>query len=73
MNIQAEKLELVRLILDTDNPGILQSIKHIFSNAQKNDFWDSLPQYKKDDILNGLEEINKGDTVSYKDFIKKHQ
>ena len=73
MNIQAEKLELVRLILDTDNPGILQSIKHIFSKAQKNDFWDSLPQYKKDDILNGFEEINMGDTVSYKDFIKKHQ
>ena len=30
MNIQAEKLELVRMILNTDNPGILSSIKRIF-------------------------------------------
>jgi len=73
MNIHAEKLELVRLILDTDNPGILHSIKRVFSKAEENDFWDDLPQNKKDDILNGLEEINKGETVSYEEFIKKHQ
>jgi len=71
MNIQAEKLEIVKLILDTDNPGILASIKRIFSKSAKVDFWDSLPQYQKNEILKGIEEIEKGETVDYEEFIKK--
>jgi len=70
MNIQAKKLELVRLIIDTDNPGILSSIKRIFQISKKGDFWDDLTQYQKDEILKGLEEIENGETVDYNEFIK---
>jgi Ca2+-binding EF-hand superfamily protein len=73
MNIQAEKLELVRKILDTDNPGILSSIKQIFTSSKKVDFWDSLPQSQKEEILKGIEEVENGETVDYEDFIKKHR
>jgi TRAP-type C4-dicarboxylate transport system substrate-binding protein len=73
MNIQAEKLELVRLILDTDNPTILSSIKRIFSNSKSPDFWDSLPENQKDEILKGIEEIENGETVDYEEYIKKHR
>ena len=73
MNIQAEKLELVRLILETDNPGILSSIKRIFQISKKVDFWDDLTQFQKDEILKGLEEIENGETVDYYEFIKKFQ
>ena len=73
MNIQSEKLELVRLILDTDNPGILTSIKRIFSTSKEVDFWDSLPQHQKDEILKGIEDIENGETVDYEEFIKKHR
>jgi hypothetical protein len=70
MNIQSEKLELIRMILDTDNPGILTSIKRIFSNSKEVDFWDSLPQYQKDEILKGIEEIDKGEMINYEEFLK---
>jgi hypothetical protein len=73
MNIQAEKLELVRMILDTDNPSILSSIKHIFTNSKNIDFWDSLPQSQKDEILKGIEEIENNETVNYEQFIQKHR
>ncbi len=73
MNIQAEKLELVRLILDTDNPGILSSIKQIFSVSKKDDFWDRLPQNQKDEILMGMKEIEAGETVDYEDYFKSHK
>ena len=73
MNIQAEKLELVRKILDTDNPGILSSIKQIFTSSKKIDFWDSLPQSQKEEILKGIEEVENGETVDYEDFIKNHR
>jgi len=73
MNIQAEKLELVRMILDTDNPGILSTIKHIFSDSKNSDFWDSLSQPQRDEILKGIEEIENGDTIGYTEFINNHR
>lgn len=72
MNIQAQKLELVKMILDTDNPRILSSIKDVFSKPEKMDFWDVLPQSQKEEILKGIEEIENGDIVDYEDFIKKY-
>ena len=73
MNIQAEKLELVRMILDTDNPNILSSIKRIFTSSKKVDFWDSLTQSQKDEILMGINEIENGETADYNEFIKNHR
>jgi len=69
MNIQAEKLEIVKLILETDNPSILESIKRLFTGKIKKDFWESLPQYQKDDILKGIQEIENDEAVDYDDFI----
>ena len=71
MDIWAEKLELVRMILDTDNPSVLASIKRIFTKSKKTDFWDRLNQSQKDEILNGIDEIENGETVDYEEFIKK--
>ena len=33
MNIQAQKLEIMKMILETDNPGILESIKGLFTKT----------------------------------------
>jgi hypothetical protein len=73
MDIQAEKLELVRMVLDTENPSILASVKRIFSDSKKNDYWDTLPQYQKDEILKGVEEVCNGETVDYEKIIMKHR
>jgi len=73
MNIQAEKLELVRKILDTDNPSILSSIKQIFTSSKNVDFWDSLPQSQKEEILKGIEEVGNGETVDYEEYIRNHR
>ncbi|BAU56000.1 hypothetical protein [Mucilaginibacter gotjawali] len=35
MNLQAEKLEVVRLILDTDDKNILSEVKALFKNRRK--------------------------------------
>jgi hypothetical protein len=73
MNIQAEKLEIMRMILETDNPGILQSIKKLFKKESKDDFWNTLPQEQKEEILKGIEEIENGEVIDYEDFMKKHR
>ena len=73
MNIQAEKLEIMRMILETNNPSILESIKNIFSKESSVDFWTTLPQDQKDEILEGLEQLEKGETVNYDELVKKHK
>ena len=41
MDIQTEKLELVKRLLDTDDEFVLQEVKTIFENHEK-DFWNDL-------------------------------
>ena len=73
MNIQAEKLRMMKMILETDDPPILESIKNLFVKQPNSDFWTTLPENEKEDILKGIEELEKGEVVNYKDFIAKHR
>jgi protein-arginine kinase len=73
MNIHAEKIEIMKMILDTDNPIILESVKNIFKNSMTIDFWDTLSQEQKDDILQGIKDIENGEIVDYEDFIKQYR
>ena len=73
MNIQTEKIEIMKLILETDNPSILESIKGIFTRNKPIDFWETLQQDQKDDILQGINEIENDDIVDYEDFMRKHR
>ncbi len=65
MNIQAEKLEILKLILETDNPGIISSIKAIFKKEKEIDFWDELLPEEKEDILEGIKDADNGDVIEY--------
>jgi hypothetical protein len=73
MNIQAEKLAIVKMILDTENPDILESIKRIFTKQAKVDFWSTLSEEEKEDVKIGLSEVEKDELVDYDEFISKHR
>jgi hypothetical protein len=45
MNLQTEKLELMRLILETESEGIVKAAKNLFKSAKAEaELWESLPQ-----------------------------
>jgi hypothetical protein len=73
MNIQAQKISLAKLILETDNPTILESVKSIFVLAKHADYWDDLTYEQKAEIEKGLSEIVSVDTVEYQSVMKKHR
>ncbi len=73
MNIQTEKLELMKMILETDNPDILRSLKEIFSNKEEDDYWDSLSGDEKADILAGIRDIENGNVIDYEEFMAKYR
>jgi hypothetical protein len=73
MNIQAEKLEIMKMILETENPGILASIKKIFKKNATVDFWETLSQEQKQDIRQGINEVEMGEIIDYENFMIKHR
>ncbi len=73
MNIQVQKINLAKMILETDNPKILESVKNIFVKAKQQDFWQTMPDEQKKEIEQGLAEIVSEDTVEYERVIKKHR
>ena len=73
MNIQAEKIEIVKMILETDNEFLLKSVRSIIEQEQKTDFWNALSSDQKEDIELGLREIEKGETVDYDKLMKNYR
>lgn len=73
MNIQTEKLELLKMILETDNPRILESIRRIFVENATPDFWENLSIEQKNEISTGIKEIENGDIVDYDELMIKHR
>jgi hypothetical protein len=71
MDILAEKIEIMKMILDTDNPSILESVKKIFKKSTTADFWDTLPQEQREDILQGIKDIENGEIIDYDDFMNQ--
>jgi len=63
MNIQAEKLELIKMLLNTKKPSVLESFRKIFEK-EKVDFWNTLSEEEKEDIRQGVEEFDKGGEIS---------
>lgn len=74
MNIQAEKLEIMKLILDTDNPSLLHlPLNALFTREAKKDFWSYLSQVHKNEILIGIDDMENGRICDYEEFIGKHR
>lgn len=72
MNIQLEKLELIKLLADTENPAILKSIRKIFKKEEK-DWWDDLTDQQKEDIAQSELEFERGEFTSYEDVMEKYR
>ena len=73
MNIQAEKIELAKLLLHTNSPSIIQSIKDVFKKANTSDFWDTLSFEQKQEIEKASYQIENGETMDYEEFMSKHR
>ncbi|RCS28236.1 hypothetical protein DUT90_01250 [Polaribacter sp. WD7] len=70
MDIQATKLELLKIILENENSEFIQRVSD-FVNKEKKDFWNELTVSEQKEIKNGIEELDRGKRVSYESFLKK--
>ncbi|GLB53596.1 hypothetical protein NBRC110019_26370 [Neptunitalea chrysea] len=73
MDIQAKKMALVKMLLETDNPKIIESIKKIFKKERSSDFWNELSLEQRMEIELASEEIANGEVIDYELFIRNHR
>ncbi|MGO4822532.1 MULTISPECIES: hypothetical protein [unclassified Flavobacterium] len=62
MDIQSEKLEIIKLLLATNDETIIESIKNIFE-IKENAVWNKLSTEQQEKIDLKILEENRGDQV----------
>lgn len=59
MDIQAEKIALMKLLLETESEDIIGQLKQVFKK-QDNDFYDELPESVKYSLAQGIADVEQG-------------
>jgi predicted transcriptional regulator len=72
MDIKAEKLQLVQMLLATNNEKLIRKLKNIFS-AEQTDWFENLTKAEKKSVEQGLKDIESGNAVSHKEVVKKYR
>ena len=62
MDLQSEKLELIKMLLKTNDKVIIEAVKNIFK-SEKKDVWKQLSPEQQEQIDLGIQEANRGDQV----------
>ncbi len=70
MDIKASKIELIKIILNIDNDRFIQKVAD-FINNEKSDFWNDLSATEQAEIKKGIEQLNNGKRVPFKDVLKR--
>ena len=70
MDIQTSKIELTKLILNIDNPSLIEKIKDLLI-SETSDFWPTLSDPQKEELKLGIQQLNDGERIAFKDFLKK--
>ena len=71
MDIRLEKLELMKLLMETENPSVLKAVRKIFQKEEK-DWWDDLTEEQQNILNESMEQYEKGEFSSFDSFIKPH-
>jgi predicted transcriptional regulator len=71
MNLQAKKLELVQMILNTKRPAILKKVEDILKKEKVTDWWDEISEAERQAIEKGLEEADRGELIPHKEVMKE--
>jgi len=67
MDIQASKIELVKMILDLEDSKLIEKLRKLVIKEKK-DFYDDFTEDQKLEIQYGIEQLDRGEKVSWEDF-----
>jgi hypothetical protein len=64
MDIQSEKLELIRMLLEIDDKAIIEAVKNILKSNKK-EVWEKLTPEQQEEINIVIQKENRGDIVDF--------
>jgi hypothetical protein len=64
MDLNSEKLELIKRILETNDIVLLEKISAIFEEKE-NEVWEELTPEQQEEINIGIQNENRGDVVDF--------
>lgn len=70
MNIEATKLELMHLLLQTQKETLLAKVKKVFEEEQV-DWWDDMDEEEKQEVETGLFQADNGELTSHGKVMKR--
>lgn len=65
MNLQAKKLELVQMILNTEKPTVLAKVEAVFKKEKGADWWDEISEGEKEAINQSIAEADNGQLIPH--------
>jgi predicted transcriptional regulator len=71
MNLQAKKLELIQLILNTEKPSVLAKVEAVFKKEKGADWWDEISEAEKEEIEKGIAEADSGQLIPHTKMMKE--
>ncbi len=70
MNVKATKLDIVQAIVNSTDPDLLTELQQ-FMTSREMDWFDQLLPFQQQDVMEGLAEADRGETIPHKDVAKR--
>lgn len=70
MNVEATKLELIQLLLQTRKESLLTKLKKVFEEEQA-DWWDEMSNKEQYEVETGLDQADKENYIAGPDVMKR--
>ena len=71
MNLQAKKLELVQLILNTEKSSVLEKVEAVFKKEKGSDWWDEISEAEQKAIEKGITEAESRKLIPHEEVMKE--
>jgi predicted transcriptional regulator len=72
MDIQAEKLNLIKWLTEVKEPSVIERFIAL-KNDQQGDWWDKVDDDEKAEIEEGLTQADNGEVFSHEEVMSKYQ
>jgi len=67
MDIQASKIEVAKMVLDLEDSKLIEKVRKLITKEKK-DFYDEFTEDQKLEIQYGIEQLERGESISWEDF-----
>jgi len=72
MDIQAEKLNLIKWLTSVDEPAVIERFIAL-KKEQHLDWWDTITDDERAEIEQGIAEADRGEILSHEEVMSKYQ